>query len=534
MKPASIQPDAPLILVVDDDPVVRLLLRRVMEHEGYQVAEALNGAECVSCVEQLRPDLVLLDALMPVMDGFEACATIQSMPNGVDLPLLMITSLDDSESVDRAFAVGATDYLTKPIHWAVLRQRVRRLLGIRRTTLAYDEARDRMDAILQSSNDAIVMFDLQGRLVQANHAFSKFFGLDLEQSTGLTGERIASQIAQYVSGPARFISTIQHLFADPHIEEHGDLELHRPLWRMLSWYSGPVRTRDGTVLGRLFVYRDATRQREVDRLKNEFVSLVSHELRTPLTSIKGFTDLILDGIAGEVNPDVRDFLTIVQSSANRLVALVNDLLDAERMESGKVKLDLRPIELHQVVQTTADAISPLIASKQQTLRLNVPTDLPLAHADHERLTQILTNLLSNAYKYTPPGGIIEVVASVMDDPGKDHPPPEPEYGPWLMVSVTDTGIGVGPADQLHLFTRFYRVHHPLTREVGGTGLGLSIVHALVTLHGGKVWVDSALGQGSTFSFTLPTLAPSTTGTAVGNYALDAHNEMSNVAQDIRS
>src|SRR6185295_7530957 len=162
--------------------------------------------------------------------------------------------------------------------------------------------------------------------------------------------------------------------------------------------------------GRLFIFRDATREKEADLLKSEFISIVSHELRTPLTSIKGFTDLILEGDAGEISPQVQEFLEIVKTSTDQLVTITDDILETSRLESGKVKLKPEPIILGEVAQTVATSIQALLNAKAQTLSLDLPADLPQAYADQERLVQVLINLLSNAHKYTPAGGQISVQA----------------------------------------------------------------------------------------------------------------------------
>jgi signal transduction histidine kinase len=235
------------------------------------------------------------------------------------------------------------------------------------------------------------------------------------------------------------------------------------------------------------------REREIDRMKTEFVSMVSHELRTPLTSIKGFVDLLREGDAGDLSNEQMDFLTIVATNTDRLVALINDLLDISRIESGKVELTRTELDLRQSIQTAAATLRPLIEAKQQRLALDVPDHLVVS-ADADRVTQILTNLLSNAHKYTPPDHDISIVAEPVTD--------------GVRVDVTDTGIGLSRAEQAKLFNRFYRSTNQATRDTEGTGLGLAITRSLVELHGGTISVRSAPGRGSTFSFTLPREAPS--------------------------
>jgi signal transduction histidine kinase/CheY-like chemotaxis protein len=261
-----------------------------------------------------------------------------------------------------------------------------------------------------------------------------------------------------------------------------------PQTRELQLYSTPVRD-EQEFLGRLFVFRDVTHEREVDRMKTEFVSLVSHELRTPLTSIKGYTELVLDGDAGEINEEAQEYLGIVFSNAERLVALVNDLLDLSRIESGRIQIKSEPVDLNEIIQTVVVSMQQKIKEKGQSLEVVIDPQATQVVGDKDKLIQALTNYVSNAYKYSPAGGDIRIQVSKQDD--------------FARVSVRDTGYGISPEDQARLFTRFYRVDNSMTREIGGTGLGLSIVKQLIELQGGEVSVESAPNEGSTFSFSVP-------------------------------
>jgi signal transduction histidine kinase len=228
---------------------------------------------------------------------------------------------------------------------------------------------------------------------------------------------------------------------------------------------------------------------EANRLKTEFVSIVSHELRTPLTSIQGYADLLLEDerIVGEE----RESLTIVRKNADRLLGLINDLLDLSRIEAGRVDLHRTSLDLTRLISEVARSLRPLIEAKQQQLRLDLGDALPVVWADQDRVTQILTNLISNAHKYTLVEGSITVAARRDDG--------------FVRVDVSDTGVGLSPEDQAQLFTKFFRAHDRSPQAGGGTGLGLVITRLLVELHGGRITVSSAPGQGSTFSFSLPAL-----------------------------
>jgi signal transduction histidine kinase/DNA-binding response OmpR family regulator len=357
--------------------------------------------------------------------------------------------------------------------------------------LAESEARTR--AITDSVAEALMLIAPDGRVLAANRTFSTLFGVPADRVIHHHVRDVRPIAEQIFAQP----QAVFDAFAPPDVGEHQDVtdaddppvvEQVWPAHRELQIRQRPVAL-DGSPLGRLFIFRDVTHEREVDRMKTEFVALVSHELRTPLTSIKGFTDLVLDGDAGEIEDEAREYLEIVKSNADRLVALVNDLLDISRLESGRVQLKLEDVDLAEVVAIVTRTLSEMISAKHQSLAVDVDPALPPVRADRDKTIQVVTNYLSNAYKYTPAGG--DIRAKVSRD------------GTHARVAVTDTGYGIAPEDQERLFTRFYRVDNSDTREIGGTGLGLSIVKAFVELQGGEVGVESERGKGSTFSFTVP-------------------------------
>ncbi|MGN6759361.1 MAG: response regulator [Thermomicrobiales bacterium] len=354
---------------------------------------------------------------------------------------------------------------------------------------AADRARGESRAVLDSTSEGMALVGPDRRILTINRRFADLFALTADDGIGRQFEEFGAHIERIFADPAAFRARVAGTVAD---EEHDFTDIVAQRWpeqRELHLFSTPVHAAPGVYLGRLYVLRDITREREVDRMKSEFVSLVSHELRTPLTSIKGFVDLLLDGEVGEVSEEQREFLEIVRNNADRLVALINDLLDVSRIESGRVELRRLPLDLARLVHAAAGALRLQIEAKQQTLTLAVPATLPRVSADPDRLTQILTNLLSNAYKYTPPGGAIRLGATAS--------------GGMVRVEITDTGVGMTPEEQAQVFTRFFRAQNRATQEAGGTGLGLVITRSLVEMHGGEISLTSAPGTGSTFRFTLP-------------------------------
>ena len=235
--------------------------------------------------------------------------------------------------------------------------------------------------------------------------------------------------------------------------------------------------------------------KRANQYKSEFVSIVAHELKLPMTSIKGYSDLLAMGAAGQPTETQLQFLNVIRSNVERMNTLVSDLLDISRIETGRLKLEVKPLEMQVVVEETLRTLRKHIEDKQQTLELDVPGDLPKVMGDRSRLIQVLANLVSNAYKYTPSGGhiMVRVEPDGVSDDGQ----------PFLVCRVMDTGIGMSPEDVEKLGQKFFRASDQRARDVPGHGLGFSIAKNLVELQGGKITIESELNKGSTFSFTIP-------------------------------
>jgi signal transduction histidine kinase len=232
------------------------------------------------------------------------------------------------------------------------------------------------------------------------------------------------------------------------------------------------------------------RLKELDRLKSDFVSNVSHELRTPLTAIKGAVDLLLREVPGRLNESQTHYLTRVRSNTQHLAGLINDLLDLAKIDEGKVELKCARVSVGGLVHEVMETVKPLAAEKPVVLEAKVPEPSVLVWADRDKVTQVLMNLIGNAIKFTPPQGRVMVSASR-------------EGTEWAQVSVNDSGPGISAEECQKIFEKFHQVSEGGGQKPKGTGLGLAISKALVELHGGKIWVESEPGRGSTFSFTLP-------------------------------
>jgi len=354
-------------------------------------------------------------------------------------------------------------------------------------------------AILDSVADGVLVANEFGEIIVFNQTASRILGLPVERVLGRTMDDIAGL---YGPGRARLTSAVQRWMRDPASYEPGEfleerLELEGK--RVVSVRVSPVYL-DQQFLGTVSVFRDITREVEVDRLKSEFVATVSHELRTPMTSIKGYADLLLLGAAGEVQPQQRSFLETIKNNADRLSILVNDLLDISRIDQGRVELRFGPVEVSGVINQVAAHLRGRSEDEGRTMEViaHPPDDPTLTvWGDYDKVAQILTNLADNAFNYTPAGGTITLSAE--RDPATGQ----------VIFAVSDTGIGIPPEIAPRVFERFFRgdEFNELVMDTPGTGLGLAIVRELVQFHRGEVWFNSEVGKGTTFYVRLPVRAP---------------------------
>ncbi|MDQ2907454.1 MAG: ATP-binding protein [Chloroflexota bacterium] len=375
-------------------------------------------------------------------------------------------------------------------------------------------ANSTLRALLDSAYGAIFFVLPNGYVQQVNRRFVELFTLEAADIVGQPITNLVSHWKQLFVDPDIFEDYLENSRNDQTEAFSATVVQETPQHREYDLYSTPVLSADGAYLGRFYSLRDVTQEREVDRMKSEFVSLVSHELRTPLTSIQGYIDLLLhDEEVGPLTALQQEFLGVAHNNARRLVGIINDLLDLSRIESGKIELHREPLHLTRIIQELLPTFSLRLEEKQQELVLHLPDPSPIVQADSERIVQVLSNLLSNAHKYTPQGGRIDLTVETT--------------GTMARISVTDTGIGLSVDEQAQLFTRFYRAQNTMSQTVNGTGLGLTIARTLVELHGGEITLTSTPGQGSTFSFTLPLvqhLLPMAQGGRLGKRILVVDDE----------
>ena len=346
-------------------------------------------------------------------------------------------------------------------------------------------------AIVEGITDAVIVFDPEDRVASANPAVERVLGLPLDSFLGArlhdivaqeTGSKVAESALAVFSA---FISSRQKIQQGAPLAEC-KFELGE---KTIDASFARVAQHEGEPLNIVAVFRDVTHQAHIDKLKEEFISVAAHELKTPMTALRGYTELLLSESAGKVTPTQEYFLQIIEANVERLAELANDLLDHSRIEAGMVQLQIEELHLFDLVNEVVQTFQAEIERKGLDLEVQLAPDLPAVLGDRGRLVQLLTNLMHNACKYTPGGGRVGIMARQVNG--------------QIQVDVMDTGIGISRQDQEQIFSRFFRADNPLIREIGGTGLGLSIAKSIVSLHGGEIWVESELGRGSTFSFTLP-------------------------------
>lgn len=371
--------------------------------------------------------------------------------------------------------------------------------ALRRAEFYHDlvEARTHLQQVFDGLPSGLALLDSDGRLLRANPAWPRLWGLAPEavQPQQVVPWDMFGPLLTRLPDPLAFDAFFRRWGAEPRettfVLQHPHQELHLLLV--------PVLDSLGLRPSYLLAVNDVTRERELDRMKSEFVSVVSHELRTPLTSILGYTELLQ---AREFPMhERRELVDTVWRQATHLSNLVEDLLNVSRIDAGRITLTRWVLSLGQLVKELTAQLNKALDQSRHRLLLDVSDRLPPVYADRDRLRQILGNLLSNAIKYSPEGGEIVLHADVLRTPPASAPPLPQE--PAMLITVHDPGIGI-PADELsRIFERFYRVDNSNTRRIGGSGLGLAITQALVELHGGRIWVESTPGEGSTFYLTLP-------------------------------
>jgi PAS domain S-box-containing protein len=357
--------------------------------------------------------------------------------------------------------------------------------------LSEQEEAEKSNAILEGIADGVILINARGQIIRFNSAAERILEIPrdevlaqpLARLSGLSDALVARwtrQMDTWALAPETYRST-EFLSEQVNLDE-----------KIVNARLSPVHI-ETQFLGMVLVFRDITKEAEVDRMKSEFISNVSHELRTPLTPIKGYTDLLLLGAAGQISAQQEHFLKTIKSHTQRLEILVNDLLNISKLDDAQGRLNFEPVELKPMLESVMTGLQarPEHAGKDIRVTLDIPADLPTIEADRDRISQVFTNLVDNAFNYTYAGGSIEISARTQD---AEH----------VLISVRDSGIGIPEDFQERIWDRFVRnEEHALVMDVAGTGLGLPIAKALVEMHQGDIWFESEPNKGTTFFVLLP-------------------------------
>ena len=352
--------------------------------------------------------------------------------------------------------------------------------GLGQTIRTLTDERNRSSAILGSMVEGVAVVAGDERILYCNWAFEQILELPEGSSQGRTLVEALRQ-ADLVALVRQVILGVE--------EVTGEVEVGTVRRRNFSVTAAPVRSAGAN--GAVLVLHDITELRRLERVRRDFVANVSHEFKTPLTAIQGFAETLLSGALDD-NKNRNRFVEIIREHARRLARLTDDLLKLSRIEAGRLELEIRPVRVEALVNGCIETARLKAEARGLQIHVELQENTPAVRGDGAQLGEVLLNLLDNALQYTPSGGQIEVMAR--------------SSGHDVIFTVTDTGIGIPESDLERIFERFYRVDAARSREAGGTGLGLVIARHIVDAHGGRIWVESAVGQGSRFHFSIPSVS----------------------------
>lgn len=337
------------------------------------------------------------------------------------------------------------------------------------------------DAVIRSIAEGLLVVDSSGKVVMMNPAAEKLLGTAKKDKIGkpILEDLKAEQLVALIKGAPG--------------KEDREIELNSQenTKKILRASSAVVEDENGKTVGMVSVLSDITKQRELDKLKSDFISNVTHELRTPLIATQKAVTLLLTKSLGYISNAQENFLTVADKNLKRLSHLINDLLDLSKLESGKLELIKEPALVNSIADSTVDDLSSWADAKKIKIEKEYQENLPTVNVDSDRITQALTNLIGNAIKYTPEKGNITIKAFLEED------------GKVVEVNVIDTGPGIPNKDLTKIFDKFYQAGERTMTDVSGTGIGLTIAKEIVESHGGKIWAESEEGKGAKFAFTLP-------------------------------
>lgn len=481
------------ILVIDDTPENLTLLSQILKDKGYKVRSVTKASTGLRGAKAAPPDLILLDIKMPEMSGYEVCQHLKTDELTRDIPVIFISALGDVLDKVKAFEVGGVDYITKPVQVEEVLARIQTHLTIRRlqqqlqtkNTQLQQEISERTAAeekfakAFRSSPNPITITTLaENRFIDINRSFLEMSGYSQPEIIG----ELTANLNIWVN-PQVYDSALKKNLKNGSLHNQ-ECKLRTKQGEIKIVLLSIELIELNGVTCTLNIINDITERK---RLEDEFISLVSHELRTPMNSIIGALDLLNTQQLGTLTDKGKQIINIAINNTERLIRLVNDILDLERIKSGKITMQPSKCNAAELIIQAAQTMQSMAYSAQ--IHLNVkPASIEIL-ADSDRILQALTNLLSNAIKFSQPGQTVELRSMVNSN--------------YLQIEIQDQGRGIPPDKQQLIFERFQQVDASDSRSKGGTGLGLPICRSIIEQHKGQIWVESILGKGSTFYIHLP-------------------------------
>jgi PAS domain S-box-containing protein len=521
------------ILHIDDNEANRYIVRRILQNAGFTVVEAATGSTGLEAIAQHQPALVILDVKLPDLNGFEVCRQIKSNPQTRFIPVLhlsasFIKSQDKAEGLDS----GADGYLAQPVEPIELLATVRSLLRIRRAEeLALTSARE-WQTTFDAINDSVCLLDRQGKILRCNQSLVRLFDKPAEDILG----HIHYELMRVTLGVGD--GTCFYRAKETHERQMLELESQE---RWFAKTMDPVLNEFGTFTGAVLILVDITNRKQIenerkqaemilqernqrldllyettreqadqlrqaDRIKDEFLAVLSHELRSPLNPILGWAKILQTKQQDAAKTQYA--LETIERNARLQAQLIEDLLDVSRILQGKLSLNTVPVSLPFTIQSALETVQLAAEAKSIQIKTTFEPDVGHVLGDSSRLQQVLWNLISNAVKFTPQGGNVQVRLEQIEEV-EEHVVPPHRPVTYAQITISDTGKGITASFLPYVFDYFRQSDSTTTRSFGGLGLGLAIVRHLVELHGGTVQVASlGEGQGSTFIVRLPVIAVS--------------------------